>query len=224
MTSSILRPRTVPIVLAAGASSRMGSPKALLDFDGATAIERLLDACRRAGCVEAIVVLGADADRIVERLSYRQGERNDGHTADGVRIVMNPVWRSGRTSSLKAGLRALDDGTEAFLIAPVDCPLVDPGTIERMLDVARRAGGATAAPGWIVIPSHGGRRGHPVLCAAALAREFLALGDDEPLKIVTHADPDRVRTVEVDDLAVLDNLDTPEEHERVLERWRSRLG
>ncbi len=125
---------------------------------------------------------------------------------------MNPDPARGRSSSLKRGLERAPAGD--VLVVPADHPL-----LTRQL-VARIAAAAGRAP--IVVPSHAGRRGHPVLLSGALRAELLALGDDEPLRAVLNRDPSRVHHVEVDDPSIRVDMDTPEDYARCLEAWRKR--
>jgi molybdenum cofactor cytidylyltransferase len=195
----------VPLVLAAGDSLRMQRPKALLDFGGRTAIELVLGASREAGLAPAVVVLGRDAEAIRPRLPA------------GTRVVVNPDPGRGRTSSIRAGLEAIEAAgapADAFLLHPVDSPLVEAQTIARL--VAESRDGAA-----IAVPVYEGRRGHPALFRRAVFAEFLALGDDEPAHRVVRRDPDRVREVPVEDEAVVRRLDTPEEYQAALAAWRA---
>ena len=98
-----------PIILAAGASVRMGRTKALLDFDGRTCLEIALEACH--GLATPVVVLGSNRDEIFRQISL-----------SSVRIALNENPESGQTASLKAGLRAVEPGP--FLVYPVDYPLL----------------------------------------------------------------------------------------------------
>jgi len=175
----------------------MGRSKPLLDFDGRSALQLAVDACRP---MRPIVVLGH------EHAAVRKNVRD-------VILVVNLDYASGRTSSLKAGLRVLPAEAEAFLLHPVDCPLITAAIVEGVVEGWR----ASKKP--IVIPSHSMRRGHPVLFAAALKKEFLALGDDESARNVVNADPARVQYVEAPEECLID-MDTPEEYERCLARYR----
>jgi molybdenum cofactor cytidylyltransferase len=194
--------RVHPIVLAAGASSRMGFPKALLRFRGSSALELILGCCRRAGTEDPLVVLGHDKERIApeaERLGYR--------------VVTNPCPEQGQTSSLKAGVRALEAIAGALLIFPVDQPLVAPATIEALA----RAWRARRQETPIVVPRHGDRCGHPALLDLTLREEILALGDKQPAHEVIWRVPARMLDLEVDDHHVLDRINTRQEYERTLE-------
>src|SRR5258705_3738004 len=137
----------VPIILAAGASTRMRRPKALCDFDGRTCLELVLRACRAAALGTPIVVLGFHADEV----------RASASSANAT-CVTNRRADRGQPSSLKTGLAAAPSGARAFLLYPVDFPLVTAADLERLASAWRARRGAR-----IVVPSHGHRRGHPVL-------------------------------------------------------------
>lgn len=198
----------VPLILAAGASARMGRPKALLDFAGRAALDVIRDTCRAAGLARPVVVVGADAGAIREHL-----------VGAAVRLVENAQWPSGQTSSLQCALRALPAAAEAFLVWPVDVPLAAETTVRALVGVRRRERG-----GGIVVPVSGGRRGHPALFAASFAAEFLALDPAVPAHAVVRKDPSRVREVPVNDPFATMPLDTPDDYARMREALRARRG
>ncbi|HBP23740.1 MAG TPA: hypothetical protein DEA08_38920 [Planctomycetes bacterium] len=192
----------IPLVLAAGASSRMGCPKAALRYGAESALERILRVCEAAGLGEARVVIGAHPAAT--------------RAAAGARsacFLDNPSWEAGRTSSLQRGLGGLS--AAAALLWPVDACLAAPETLSALLAASE----ASDALAWV--PSHAGRRGHPVLLGAPVFPRFLALGPDQPAREVIRAlaAEGALRHVEVEDPAVLMNANTPAE----LARWGGRL-
>jgi CTP:molybdopterin cytidylyltransferase MocA len=190
------------IVLAAGRSARMGFPKALLDYRGAPFLVRILEACVALEVKHRVVVLGADASRIRPVLA-----RHD------CVVVENPDVDRGPISSLRLGLQALHAVTpRAALAWPVDFPHVRIATVERLLAVHARINSPA------VVPLFGGRRGHPVLwdeTAFAALEQDLEAGRTGA-RAVLHALGDAVVTVPVDDPAVTDELNTPEDYERLI--------
>lgn len=176
------------IVLAAGASKRLGQPKALVEFEGEAAVARCVRLLSEAGCDDVVVVLGADQKAIQKAVPN-----------DAARIVANPDWEQGQTTSLKKGLGSLDVSC-CFLIWPVDRPAVRGTTVKALLEQDEKQ---------IRIPTFEGRRGHPVHFEAALREEILALGDNQPLHDVVHKNPRRVHEFAVDDPGILLNVDTP---------------
>ena len=204
--------RIVPLVLAAGASSRMGRPKASLPLDApggrTTALGRILDLARAAGLAPAVVVTGAHPD------AAREAVRD----APGALRVQNPRWAEGRTTSIQAGLRALEEcAPSAFQLWPVDVCLVSGAMLTALLEAARARPDALA---WV--PSHADRRGHPLLVAWAAAPRFLALPPDRPAREVVRAlaAEGALEHVLVDDPTVLVDLDTPDD----VARWSGWLS
>jgi molybdenum cofactor cytidylyltransferase len=195
-----------PIVLAAGESTRMGRPKALLDFDGRACLDLVLDAVRSAG--RPIVVLGPNHEEIRRRVDL-----------GAVDIVLNLDVDSGQTSSLQAALRRLPAGSAAFLMTPVDVPLVRISEVDALLQAWKTGTGRGMS---LYVPSHAMKRGHPILCSRELADEFLALPPGASARDVLHRRPDRIAYVEVPDAYVLMDMDTPEDYRRCLDAYRIR--
>lgn len=187
--------RAQVIVLAAGASTRMGRPKALTDLRGAPALARIVEACEATGLPRPLVVLGAAHDAVRAALPALE---------DRVSYVHNPRPEAGRTGSLQCGLAA--SSASSVLVLPVDHPLVAPGTFALL----------AARPEPWVVPTHGGRGGHPLklsdlaLSAVQSAPPSVALRDIPAMVGL------EVTRVAVDDPGVLANLDTPEDVERAL--------
>ncbi len=203
-----------PIILAAGASMRMGRPKALLDLAGRTCLERALDTCRAAGAGRPIVVVAPASEVLAAIESARLP----------VDVAINPRPELGQTSSLLAGLGRLSSRVGAsatvgpaitgFLIYPVDFPLVRPEDVRALIaGFATRSAGAS----WFFL-SFGGRRGHPVLVDVALVPEFLALPEGASARSLMSRHADRAAYHEVDDDRVLIDMDTPADHVRCLTR------
>ncbi len=190
------------IILAAGASERMGHPKALLHYRQQTFVETIVEACRAAGFARRIVVLGPDEDKVLSEVSLRD-----------IVVLQNPEPATGPLASLKLGLRELlNHPVEAVLVWHVDRPHVSVATIQAL--AARFEDGKPT----IVLPEHGGRRGHPVLFGRPVFEELLETSLDEGARAVVNADPSRVVTVAVDDPAVVEDVDTPEAYRDLLRR------
>jgi molybdenum cofactor cytidylyltransferase len=190
------------ILLAAGESRRMGSPKALLSYQGQTFIERICTAFLSAGVDELVVVLGAHADALRPALPS--------HPA--LRTVVNARYFQGQLSSLMVGIGALSPDSEAAVVNLVDHPLVSSATIKALIDSFR------ASPLPILIASHQGRRGHPVLFSSQVYGEILAAPLDQGAKVVVRKNPSRVREVQLDDPGILADIDTPEDYKRYVDR------
>lgn len=189
------------IVVAAGASSRMGRPKAALPLGGPgdTFLSRLGGTLLAAGLPRVTVVTGAVPD-IVARAWPAADAR--------VRVVHHPGWRAGQLSSLLAGLDAIDDGRlDAIAFALVDVPLVRAATVRALLDAWR----TTRAP--VVRPSRNGQHGHPVIFDRALFAELRAAEPAHGAKPVVHAHRDTLVDLPVDDDGAFRDADTEEDYE-----------
>jgi len=181
------------IILAAGESRRMGSPKALVPFRGLTFVEHLLAATRHSRIGLTRIVLGAGADEIRAKLS-----------ADASKIVVNHEWEKGPLSSIQAGLKSLE-GTEVegALICPVDHPLVTPHLVASMIE----AFDATSCA--IILPTYHGRRGHPVLFRSLLFSELMAAPMETGARWVVRAHAKDIASVPTEEEGVILNLDDP---------------
>ncbi len=191
------------IILAAGASSRMGSPKALLDYRGETFIGRLVRVISSV-CDPVIVVLGYHADAIRPAIK------------GAASIVMNPAPERGQISSLQAALASLPAGLEGFLFTPVDSPAVKIETVERLAAEFRRRDPRTL----LVIPRFEGQRGHPVFAARAIADECLALPVTAQARDVIHRHIPETIYIDADDPGILTDIDDGEAYRRLSETAR----
>lgn len=185
------------LVLAAGASRRMGRPKCGLRVrpDGPTFAAAIVTTLQHAGLDEVTVVAGAHPEAVRASL--------EGMTR--VRVVDHPGWAAGQLSSLVAGLDAVDGPeVEALLVALVDSPLVRAATVETLVDEWR----AARAP--VVRPALGDRHGHPVIFDRAVFAALRSAPLDRGAKAVLQALGDRVRNVTIDDPGIFVDVDTPE--------------
>ena len=190
-------PAVAGIVLAAGASSRMGRPKMLLPLGGGTLLSAVARALLDGGLARVVVVLGPEAHVIRREAGLPEDER--------LEVVVNDDWASGMASSLRRGLEACA-GAEAALVALGDQPGITAERVSRIL-AAWRPGGT------LVLPVHGGRAGHPVLFGRRLWAELEALeGDVGGREVVRRHLAEAVR-VEAEPLA---DLDTEEDLRRHL--------
>jgi molybdenum cofactor cytidylyltransferase len=192
------------VVLAAGASSRMGRPKAALPLgaNGATVLSRGVAALVAAGVTQVVVVAGAHPDAVRAAL---------GSPDPAVTVIDNPAWRDGQLTSLLCGLEALDHAAlDALLVTLVDVPLVTPATIARVIQTWRD----TRAP--IVRPARGAEHGHPVLFDRRLFAELRAADPRRGAKPVVHAHAHELVNLPVEDEGAFLDLDTPADYDRAL--------
>ena len=190
------------IILAAGASERMGYPKALLTYRGRPFLSGILDACAAAAMEPRVVVLGYYAEKIKQQIDL----------SDAV-VAQSDELDAGPIGSIRAGIRALETHPiDAVLVWPVDRPHVALDTVSALLDGFRRTHRE------IVVPVWEGRRGHPVLFARAVFAELLAAPNDEGARAVVRRIRARVTEVRVTDSAVLEDLNTPGDYRELLRR------
>jgi len=173
----------------------MGFPKALLEFDGKKAVEKILAACRGAGIQKPIVVLGAHAEEIQRKAELCSAQ-----------VVLNADWPKGQTSSVKTGVQELNRATSWFLVWPVDLPLVPLDVLHQLLAATPENSSKR-----ILVPTYRGRRGHPVRFHVSLEEEILALENEEPLHNLIRREPTRVQEVPVSSETVLRDFDRPED-------------
>ncbi|HVO93245.1 MAG TPA: nucleotidyltransferase family protein [Terriglobales bacterium] len=185
----------IAVVLAAGESSRMGRPKALLPIDGQTFIERIVAALQQTAVARVVVVLGHNAEEMKRRIEHLP-----------VEIVVNPDYKLGQLSSLQAALRHLqtDATCDAMLVHLVDHPYIDPALVERMIQRFYQA----RKP--IVVPRWRGKRGHPVIFSRALFDELLAAPMDQGAKAVVNAHRGETLEIDSEDEGITLDIDTPE--------------
>ena len=194
----------VGIVLAGGASTRMGRPKAALRLGpgSVTFLAAAVGALRTGGVPRVVVVAGAHPDAV-------RGALPPAH--HGVRVVTHRGWAEGQLSSLLAGLAAVDGPlTEAAMVTLVDVPLVQPATVAQLVASWR----ATRAP--IVRPRIGDRHGHPVIFDRAVFGHLRASPPASGARAVVEAFADRIVEVPTTDRGVMRDVDTPEEYRRLL--------
>jgi molybdenum cofactor cytidylyltransferase len=191
--------RVAALVLAAGASSRMGGANKLLaPLEGEALVARSVDAVLGSAARPVLVVTGHAGAAVRAALAGRD-----------VRCVANPRWAEGMGTSLAAGVAALPEGVAAVLVCLGDMPWVRPRHLDALI-AAFEAGPADA----ICAPSHRGRRGHPVLFAARYFREMRELAGDAGARALIEAHPDALELVAVDDPGVLRDVDRPGDLER----------
>jgi molybdenum cofactor cytidylyltransferase len=188
--------RVAAIVLAAGASTRMGQPKALLQWRGRAFVEHVVEAAHAAGCAPIVVVEGAVALP---------------DPPCGAGRVHNDAWPKGQLSSLQRGFAASGEPTSGILVLTVDRPHVERSTLVALVEAHRHE------PTAIWQPIFEGRRGHPILFPTDVMQAVAALPPSESVRSVLRrpAVASRRAFVDVCDPAVLDNLDRREDLSRL---------
>ena len=187
------------VVLAAGKSERMGTPKPLLAIRGSTFLETIVENLKRAGLGEIIIVLGYNAEEIRS------------HLPAGVRSVVNQHYKRGQLSSLKAGLKLLPPDVGAFLMVLVDHPLVSVATYKAIINLLTKG-----AP--IVLPKYRGKRGHPVGFSSKYIKELLDAPEDMGARFVIKKNQKSVVELPVEDEYVICNINTREDYEEYINK------
>jgi CTP:molybdopterin cytidylyltransferase MocA len=184
------------VVLAAGAGSRFGAPKALVELDGELLVERAVRLLADGGCSPVVVVLGAAAAQVRAAAALPH-------------VVVAHDWETGMAASLRAGLTALPAGVDACVVALVDQPLVGAEAVVRLREV--HAAGAVAA-----VATYDGHPRNPVLLDRSVWEEVAAAASgDAGARAWLRAHPDRVTAVPCDGTGSAYDIDTPDDLRRV---------
>lgn len=191
------------LLLAAGASRRMGPDvnKLLAPIEGRPLVTRPLDAMLAAGVAPVLVVLGHEAERVRSTLGDRPCE-----------TAVHPDWAQGMGASLAFGVRTLGERVGAGLLVCVgDLPGLRAADVEALLSAfaAEGASGAETPSRRILVPTHRGARGHPVLFGAAHLEALASLRGDEGGRSILATSGDDVREVPVASDGVVRDVDTP---------------
>lgn len=197
-------PRVWGVVLAAGMATRMGGSKVTRALEGRPMVERVVDAALDSRLAGTVVVVGHKADEVRRILHGRR-----------VRVVENPLFAQGLSTSVHAGLRGIDSDCDAALFLLADQPFVTARLIDRLIDEHVGTGSL------IVRPEHGGRPATPVLFSARLFSELARETGDRGGRDVVRRHPDDVVLVPVDDPLLFVDIDSLEEYERLRDDERA---
>jgi molybdenum cofactor cytidylyltransferase len=182
------------VILSAGASSRMGRPKALLPYREGTFLEHLIEVTRhpRIGVTRVVLGAGAELIRTLAKL-------------DPSSVVLNSEWEKGQLSSIWAGIRSLEGmETDGIVLCPVDHPLVSARMVSELVDRFYKEHKL------IVVPTYDGRRGHPAIFSSALYAELLAAPADKGARSVVWAHASDALEVPTEEEGVVLNINDPQ--------------
>ena len=194
------RPRVSAVLLAAGESVRMGRPKPLLRWEGTTLVQYQVASLLKGGVDEVCVVTGAGGEA-VSRLFLNPS---------GVRVVPNPDFRNGKTTSVRAGVRAVSVTATAIVILAVDQPRPD-WVIRRVVSSHL----LTGAP--VTSPRYRGRGGHPLVFSARFRQELLDITEaNQGIREVVRRHASRMNLIDFDSRVVRLDLNTPDSYEAAL--------
>ncbi len=185
------------ILLAAGSSARFLDEKLLTPHRGRPLYRHALDALLAAPAVEHVFVVVNPLFPVVALPRER------------VTFVVNENYQEGLSSSLRAGILAAPADVETYLLALADMPGITPALVASLVEFHGRSGKL------ITLPVHGGRNGHPVLISAQLKPRLLEIRGDVGARGVIRENPDLVARFETDDPAVLQDVDTRADLERL---------
>lgn len=186
------------VIISAGYSSRMKSFKPFLKFGETTTIEKVVDTHMRAGIKDIYVVVGHRGAEVIEKLKYIR-----------VTCVLNENYSEGMFSSIQKGVEALDESIDAFFMQPVDIPLIKEHTLEVLISEYLRSEKG------IVYPTFCKQKGHPPLIDCKY-NEIIRSSDREGgLKRLLAGFESDVLYVPVSDEAILRDMDTQEDYEKL---------
>ncbi len=181
------------VILSGGASRRMGSPKALLPYQGRPFLEHLLDVTALPEIGVRRVVLGAHAEPITRAIRLKADE-----------VVINEKWEEGQLSSIQAAIRSLPAGTAGMLLCLIDHPLISGNLVQELIADFR------ASQKLIVLPVYKGRRGHPLIFSSRLYDELLNAPRDTGARSVVWAHTQDISEVPTTEEGCILNLNNPE--------------
>ncbi len=194
----------IGVVLAAGHSRRMGAPKPLLAVDEQQSfLEHVISALRDGGCHDVWVVVGPEHDAAAREIGEAVWDA-------GARRLINPLADAQQVDSLRVAIRSLPPEAHAIIETPVDFPRIRAATVRRLIEAFQRS----QAP--VVVPTYGGRHGHPTLFARSVWPELFADPLPEGARTVVHAHRGDLLEVAVDDAGILLDVDTPEDYTRLM--------
>ena len=200
--------KVAAVILAAGRSTRFARNKMIEPIDGEAMVVGVVRIAAASGADPVIVVTGHEATSVAEALQ--------GHD---VRVVHNPAYGEGLSTSLRAGIRAVPPESDGALILLGDMPGIQAGDIS-MLMVAFAVAGRAA----ICVPVKDGRRGNPVLLGAAYFPEIMAISGDVGAKELLARHADKVCEVPAESNGIFADVDTPNDLDAIkMERGQSEL-
>ena len=182
------------IILAAGASSRMGQPKALLKWKNKTFLENICHNLSDAGTEEIVIVTSVSIDKKCRLITTKN--------VDIIKVI-NPHPEQGMLSSFRCGLRALKSSGRNVMLCLTDHPMVEVETYRTLFSAAKK--------NKIIIPKYKKRRGHPIIFGSDFIPELLEKDCPEGARTIVRAHPEAVEEILVEDAGILLDIDTPED-------------
>jgi molybdenum cofactor cytidylyltransferase len=196
---------TVGIILSAGESKRMGTPKQLLPWGKTIILQQVIDNAAASRLDKILLVLGSRAEEIAGKITL----------SPKTSIVVNHDFRQGMSSSVKCGVKNAPAGAEAFMLLLGDQPFISPTIINRVLDDYHNNTHG------IVIPVYEGKSGHPVIFNAKYRPELLAIAD-RGAKAVVNNHLNDILEVHLEAPEILNDIDTPQDYREAISRAEGR--
>lgn len=187
------------VILSGGASSRMGSPKALLAYQGRPFLEHLLEVTAHRQIGARRVVLGAHAEPIAKAINLKPDE-----------IVINEDWEKGQLTSIQAALRSLPPGTDGIILCLIDHPLISADLVQELIECFYKS----RKP--IVLPLYQGRRGHPVIFSSTVYDELLHAPLETGARAVVWAHSSEIEELRTNEEGCVLNLNDPDTLQKAL--------
>jgi molybdenum cofactor cytidylyltransferase len=187
------------ILLAAGQSKRMGKLKQLMPFGQSSIVGQAVDNILNSAVDEVIVVVGYKAEDVAKAV-----------TAKPVKVVINPDYEQGMSTSIIAGLKSVHSKAQGIMLALGDQPLVDSQTISRLIEEFYNHDKG------IAVPTYQGRRGHPIIFAIKYKEQLLELGGDMGGRQIIENHPDDVLEVAVGSESIFADFDTTDDYQAYL--------
>ena len=196
------------IVPAAGFSRRMGQPKLIMDLAGRTVIERLLTTLSHPGVTETIVVFRRSDSALADAVNSL--------SLPSVHIVQPQIDPPDMRSSVEHAIEAVQSrhspqASDGWMLIPADHPVLDPAVLNELITAWRNSEAD------IMIPQHGEKTGHPTFFRWAITERIRKIPNDQGLNWLRTAAEIRIQKVSVDSESILFDLDTPEDHQRLLQ-------
>jgi molybdenum cofactor cytidylyltransferase len=189
------------ILLAAGLSRRMGDFKQLLQFQGKSFVECCVDNLLASGLDDIVVVTGHRDAEVRQALASRK-----------IKFVFNADYQAGMSSSIKCGVQALEEKTEAILIALADQPHIHSSSISKVIAAYQKERPL------LVVPTYANRRGHPIVLDGKLRAEIMTFDPAQGLRQVVHRHKDQALYLEMKSDSVLLDFDYPQDYENFLQQ------
>ena len=187
----------VGIILSAGESKRMGTPKQLLPWGKTIILQQVIDNAAASHLEQVILVLGSRAGEIADKITL----------SPKTHIVINKDYQEGMSSSVICGIKNAPAGAVAFMLLLGDQPFINPAIINRVLDEYQKSKYG------IVIPVYNDKRGHPVIFAAKYKPELLDLADQGAKAVVNNHSGD-IFEIPLDRPEILSDIDTPQDYQQ----------